>query len=396
MSLETALQSGSATAPAATDGPLGPLPTLTRRQARIESRLARNGPDLGCRAALGALGAWVGDDLHVGAAEILWRASGINRVGVTAQLAWPRLGTRLGIGIETPLAHAFVDRLLGFDRLDVESRTQVTPVEWGVWSYLLASVLDGLATRPVALGAFDMSLERVGPDPFDVGGLGPVATILWPLRLGRCAGTARLWLAESLAERWLGASAETLEAVEPSRLSSFATLASDWRAVAGEVTLSRGLARLRVGGVLPLSTRLRGEPRNPVGPVELVASDVEGRSWFDAEPRPQTGGSQLIVVSGRRRAPAPREKIALNPHETQPVAAPTVAASDIPVTLVVELGRVSLPLSRLADLKPGDVVELGRHSREPVELTSNGRLVARGELVAIDTELGVRVTSVLL
>jgi type III secretion system YscQ/HrcQ family protein len=69
---------------------------------------------------------------------------------------------------------------------------------------------------------------------------------------------------------------------------------------------------------------------------------------------------------------------------------------EVPVTLVVELGRVNLTLTRLADLKPGDVVELGRHSREPVELTSGGRLVARGELVQIDTELGVRVTRVFL
>jgi type III secretion system YscQ/HrcQ family protein len=78
---------------------------------------------------------------------------------------------------------------------------------------------------------------------------------------------------------------------------------------------------------------------------------------------------------------------------------PPPAASDptdLPVTLVVELGRVNLSLSRLADLKPGDVVELSRHSREPVELTSNGKLVARGELVQIDTELGVRVTNVFL
>ncbi len=71
-------------------------------------------------------------------------------------------------------------------------------------------------------------------------------------------------------------------------------------------------------------------------------------------------------------------------------------ALDLPVTLVVELGRVNLPLSRLADLKVGDVVELARHSRAPVELTSNGRLVARGELVLIDTELGVRVNEVFL
>jgi len=72
------------------------------------------------------------------------------------------------------------------------------------------------------------------------------------------------------------------------------------------------------------------------------------------------------------------------------------AALDVPVTLTVELGRVNLSLTRLADLKPGDIVELGRHSRAPVELTSSGRLVARGELVLIDSDLGVRVTNVFL
>jgi len=83
-------------------------------------------------------------------------------------------------------------------------------------------------------------------------------------------------------------------------------------------------------------------------------------------------------------------------HGGVPAPSPAVSPLDVPVTLTVELGRVNLTLSRLADLRPGDLVELGRHSREPVELTSNGRLVARGELVLIDTELGVRVTHVFL
>ncbi len=82
--------------------------------------------------------------------------------------------------------------------------------------------------------------------------------------------------------------------------------------------------------------------------------------------------------------------------DTKPANSPQPSPADLPVTLVVEIGRVSLTLSRLADLKPGDIVELGRHSREPIELTSNGRLVARGELVQIDTELGLRITNVLI
>ena len=70
--------------------------------------------------------------------------------------------------------------------------------------------------------------------------------------------------------------------------------------------------------------------------------------------------------------------------------------SDFPVTLVVELGRVNLNVSQVAALKPGEIIELTRHSREPVELTSGGRLVARGEIVQIDTDLGVRITQTFL
>jgi flagellar motor switch protein FliN/FliY len=82
-------------------------------------------------------------------------------------------------------------------------------------------------------------------------------------------------------------------------------------------------------------------------------------------------------------------------EKTAPPAS-EIGPLDVPVTLTVELGRVNLTLEKLAGLQPGDLIELGRHSREPVELTSNGRLVARGELVLIDTELGVRVTHVFL
>ncbi len=89
--------------------------------------------------------------------------------------------------------------------------------------------------------------------------------------------------------------------------------------------------------------------------------------------------------------PTPADSISSQGSNPEPNA-----TADVPVTLIVELGRVNLPLHRLAELKPGDVLELGRHPREPVELTSGGRLIARGELVQVDTELGVRVTQVFL
>ena len=82
--------------------------------------------------------------VKLGRPEIVWRASGLLRPGLIAQLRWPELGTRLALGLEVPLAHAVVDHLLGYDRPLAESRLQLTPVEWGVWSYLLIRALNAL------------------------------------------------------------------------------------------------------------------------------------------------------------------------------------------------------------------------------------------------------------
>lgn len=68
--------------------------------------------------------------------------------------------------------------------------------------------------------------------------------------------------------------------------------------------------------------------------------------------------------------------------------------ADIPVEVAVELGKVKLPLKDLLGLTPGSVFELDRGADAPVDVLVNGRLVARGEVVVIDGELGVRVTGV--
>jgi len=69
----------------------------------------------------------------------------------------------------------------------------------------------------------------------------------------------------------------------------------------------------------------------------------------------------------------------------------TDAALDAPVVVRVELGAVSMSASDWAKLKAGDVIETGRRVAEPVLLRIAGRVVARGELVDVDGEVGVRV-----
>lgn len=71
------------------------------------------------------------------------------------------------------------------------------------------------------------------------------------------------------------------------------------------------------------------------------------------------------------------------------------AVLDAPVVVHVELGSVSLTAREWAALQPGDVIETSRRINEPVSLRVAGREVARGELVEIEGELGVRIREIL-
>jgi flagellar motor switch protein FliN/FliY len=81
------------------------------------------------------------------------------------------------------------------------------------------------------------------------------------------------------------------------------------------------------------------------------------------------------------------------------VAAPSGAGDlgrlqDVTVELSVEVGRTRMTLGQALALGPGSVVALARSAREPVDLLVNGKQVARGEVVVIDDDFGLRITEV--
>jgi flagellar motor switch protein FliN/FliY len=67
---------------------------------------------------------------------------------------------------------------------------------------------------------------------------------------------------------------------------------------------------------------------------------------------------------------------------------------NVPVELAVEIGRTHMTIAQTLELRPGSVVSLNRLAGEPVDLLINGKPIARGEVVVIDEEFGLRVTDV--
>lgn len=67
---------------------------------------------------------------------------------------------------------------------------------------------------------------------------------------------------------------------------------------------------------------------------------------------------------------------------------------DVSVRVTVEVGRAKMTLAELVQLAPGSLVELDREAHEPVDILVNGKVVARGEIVTIGENYGVRITAV--
>ena len=85
------------------------------------------------------------------------------------------------------------------------------------------------------------------------------------------------------------------------------------------------------------------------------------------------------------------------PESSGPQASPRPIdlIMDVSMRVTVELGRSSLTVEEILELGPGSVVELNKLAGEPVDILVNDRLIARGEVVVVDENFGVRVTEII-
>lgn len=86
------------------------------------------------------------------------------------------------------------------------------------------------------------------------------------------------------------------------------------------------------------------------------------------------------LIEGGDRTPVLGERLDLIGH--------------VKVKLTVALGTAELPIAKLFSLSPSDVVTLDRNVEAPVDIRLNDKVIARGTLVAVGDNFGVRVTDI--
>jgi flagellar motor switch protein FliN/FliY len=127
--------------------------------------------------------------------------------------------------------------------------------------------------------------------------------------------------------------------------------------------------------------------------LEGRLESAEGATSAEAEPctlRLGNAAARLMLTVERTEG------------ETTPVRKEVMAAArgnydlllEVELDAQVRFGARELELKELLELGPGDVVELDRNVADPVDLIVGGRIVARGEVVLVDGNFGVRVTEV--
>lgn len=110
------------------------------------------------------------------------------------------------------------------------------------------------------------------------------------------------------------------------------------------------------------------------------------------------------VVYEQLHESAPAEGTA-TPADIQPGATAPAAAgaadpdlrrlSEVPLELSVEIGRTRMTVGETLGLRPGSIVTLERLAGEPVDLLVNGTPIARGEVVVVDEQFGLRVSELI-
>ena len=162
--------------------------------------------------------------------------------------------------------------------------------------------------------------------------------------------------------------------------------------------LPLGVARDMVDGLLHSSAPAPTPAPQPAKPAAAPQSAPMAAAPAAAQP-------MYVTPPPQQRAPAAMamdQNVLVQPAQFAPLKQTMLNVSDsnigmimdVPLQVTVELGRTRKLIREILELAPGSVLELDKLAGEPVDILVNGKIVAKGEVVVIDENFGVRITGI--
>ena len=162
--------------------------------------------------------------------------------------------------------------------------------------------------------------------------------------------------------------------------------------------LPLGVARDMVDGLLHSSAPTpppASQPAKPAAatqPVPMAAAPAAAQPMYVTPPPQQRAPAAMAMDQNVLVQPAqfaPLKQTVLNVSDSN-----IGMIMDVPLQVTVELGRTRKLIREILELAPGSVLELDKLAGEPVDILVNGKIVAKGEVVVIDENFGVRITGI--
>jgi type III secretion system YscQ/HrcQ family protein len=321
--------------------------------------------------------------------------------------------TRGLLEVELGLAHAAIDKLLGGSGEAAATR-RLTDIEDGVMEFIILEALKTLAPN-LEPGLPRVRLEgmaRTVDEGLRLLQDEEVVVVQLKSTLGPQVGFLRVFIPASVVGMTNppgeGPERRARRRLEIEKNAARLSGVKTWlRAEIGRAEVNAAdVARLGSGDVV-LVDELTARPDQGQGGTARVKVGKGKAGWFDAEILVEEGKFKA-KVSGFQLGDEPRhtEEPGVGnenqegaegeaPQEEAGAADGADLINDIPLQIVVELARIPVTAEQVVQIKVGQVIDLNRVPGEPVEMSVNGKVVARGELVEVEGHLGVRILSLM-
>jgi flagellar motor switch protein FliN len=118
----------------------------------------------------------------------------------------------------------------------------------------------------------------------------------------------------------------------------------------------------------------------------------ENEETLSDEPTQENPKPPKNALDSKKLSESPaisKPPISLETNEQKPIT-----TEDIPLTVIVEVGRLQITVQKLMELQPGNLLELNVHPENGIDLVVNGKCIGKGELLRIGESLGVRILDI--
>ncbi|MDR3592766.1 MAG: flagellar motor switch phosphatase FliY [Negativicutes bacterium] len=154
-----------------------------------------------------------------------------------------------------------------------------------------------------------------------------------------------------------------------------------------------------------LVANLLNSVQPPAAPPQAAAPQPQAAPAPQQQPQPMAAAAPPppMYQQPMPQYAQPQLNATVQPVQFTPLTAASIPGfdtnigliMDVPLQVTVELGRTRKLIREILELGPGSVVELDKLAGEPVDILANGKLIAKGEVVVIDENFGVRITEII-